>query len=112
MAISNINITNPPASVVNRSVIPIVTHTVHKESTKEDNSNSTEVSISTHARDLHRSEAAQTASQEHAERIRAINQSDEAAQEKLQATARVEARALAAKQNADAESYKRIDTHA
>jgi hypothetical protein len=111
MAISNINISNQPISG-NRINTPPTTHTARKEQPKEDNGESTVVKISRHAMDLHKAETSEPSAEEHVQRIRALNRSDEMAQEKIQANAAQEAKALEAKQKIDAELYKRINTQA
>lgn len=112
MAISNISSANQSASV-NRLTSPPVTHLARKERSQDDNSGSTVVKLSTHARDLHRAEAEQQPpAQEHIEQINAITRSDEMAHAKLAESAKEEAKVLAAKQKEDEQFYKRINTFA
>lgn len=114
MAISNVNTANQPASV-NRTSSSATTHASRKErlrDNQDDRNDSTVVTLSADAQNLQRSESAQTSSQEHAERIRAINRSDQMAQEKMAVDAREEARVLAAKRKDDEQFYKRINTFA
>lgn len=111
MTISNISTTNQPTSV-NRAASLAITHAMRKEHSQDDRGDSTVVTLSVHARDLHRSDNVQTSSQEHVERISAINRTDGMAQEKLQANAKEEAKALAAMQKENERFNKRINTYA
>mgnify|MGYP003394477946 CR=1 FL=1 len=111
MAISNISTASQPSSV-SLTNSPAITHAVRKERSHDDRSDSSVVTLSTHARDLHRSDAAQTSADEHIEQIRAINRSDEMAQEKLAANTQAEARVLEAKQKEDERFIKKINTYA
>lgn len=111
MAVSNIGTTNQAASAY-RTAGPETARPARRERSADDRSESSVVTLSTHARDLHRADPEQQSAQEHIDRINALHRSDEMAQEKSQANARVEDRALEAKQKIDAELYKRINTHA
>lgn len=112
MAISNINAANQYTSV-NRTTNPTTPHVARMERSQDDRPESTKVTLSTHARDLHRTENELAAAEErHIKRIEEFHRSDEMAHEKSSENAKVEARANEAKQKMDQEFAKRINATA
>ena len=113
MAISNVSSSNQSTSVNRGSPAPAIAPSQAKERLREKkDDDSTVVSLSTHARDLHRADADQPSPQEHIERIKALNHTDEEAQARLQADAKVEEKAIAANRKDDEQAFKRINTYA
>ena len=108
MAISNVNTSNQPASA-SRTTSTAPTHAVRRERPREDQSESAVVTLSADAQNLQRAESEQKYSQEHIERISALNRSDQMAQEKMASNAREEVRVLAEKRKEDEQFYKRIN---
>lgn len=111
MAISNINNSNQSAAA-NRTVAPAAPHTARTERKPDVPRDSTVVTISAHARDLHQEANIPSSSQEHAERIETIARSDEMTQDKLRANAREENKVIEANKKIDEQLYKRINTSA
>lgn len=109
MAISNISTATQPASA-NRTTSSAPTHAVRKERSRDVQNESTVVTLSADAQNLQRAESANKSSQEHVERINALNRSDQMAQEKMAANAREENRVLEEKRKVDEAFYKRINT--
>jgi anti-sigma28 factor (negative regulator of flagellin synthesis) len=112
MAIPNINTSRPPTSTI-QIAKPTTTPPVHKGPSQQDRHESVMVELSAQARDLQRAEENKlNASAQHAERIEALNRSDQAASEKLDTQTREETRALEMRQQQNAQENKRINTYA
>jgi hypothetical protein len=113
MAISNVSSSNQSTSVNRGTSAPAIPPSPSKERVREKkDDDSTVVSLSTHARDLHRADADQPSPQEHIERIKALNRTDEMAQERIRADAQIEEKAVAAHRKDDEQAFKRINTYA
>lgn len=112
MAISNINTSRPSAST-GQIAKPTTPPPAHKGPSQQDRHESVMVELSAQARDLQRAEENKlNASAKHAERIEALNRSDQAASEKLDTQTREETRALEMRQQQNAQENKRINTYA
>jgi hypothetical protein len=108
--LSNINTKYQSTSTQINSAI--TTPPVRKERPQDERSNSTVVTLSARARDLQLAEAEQSATRAHIERIHELNRTDNMVQEKLQASAKVEAKAVEAIRKEDEQFAKRINVQA
>jgi hypothetical protein len=107
-ALSNINTKYQSTSTqINSAITP-----VRRERPQDNGGDSSVVSISSRARDLQLAEAERASNQAHIERIHELNHSDNMVQEKLQANAKVEAKAVEAIRKEDEQLAKRINVQA
>ncbi len=109
-ALSNINTKYQSTSTQINSAI--TAPPVRRERPQDSGGDSSVVSISSRARDLQLAEAERASNQAHIERIHELNHSDNMVQEKLQANAKVEAKAVEAIRKEDEQLAKRINVQA
>jgi hypothetical protein len=108
-ALSNINTKYQSTSTQINSAI---SKPPARQERPQDNRDSTVVTLSSRARDLQLADAEQSATQAHVERIHELNHADNMVQEKLQVSAKVEAKAVEAIRKEDEQFAKRINVHA
>lgn len=109
-ALSNINTRYQSTSTQINNAIS--TPPVRKEPPQDNRGDSTVVSISNRARDMQIAETERASNQAHIERIHELNRADDMVQQKLQASAKVEAKAIEAIHKEDEAFAKRINVHA
>lgn len=109
-ALSNINSKYQSTSTQINSAI--TTPPARKERPQDNRSDSSVVSISSRARDLQLAEAEQASNKAHIERIHELNHADDMVQQKMQANAKVDAKAVEAIRKEDEQFSRRINVHA